>query len=698
MQRPTPFGKYLLLDRIGMGGMAEVFRAKTQGVEGFARLVAIKRILPHLAEDSRFVEMFVSEAKLASRLRHANIAQVIELDRVGGEHFIVMEYVGGRDLLNLRNHLRRRDETLPIELAAYIVAQVAQGLAHAHDLCDESGQPLHIVHRDISPQNILVSFEGAVKLIDFGIARAATDRIATRAGVLKGKYAYMSPEQVENQPTDARSDLFSLGAVLYELLTNERLFEGSNEFITLEKVREAKASPPSQLNPNVPAALDDIVLKALARDPRQRFPHAAAFEEALTRFIYSLGQSAPTLRLRAWMREHFPEEIAREHERELHARRFTLSGNGELIELPSEVIEQDEDEETALWTPDFDDLDQIVPPALISNALPAQAGGALAYPTLRAPAQHSVPPQPRAAQASSPSPQAPSQTLPPRSAPPAATHAPKAGPPERWSLDLPSERPTVNLPRAQRPRKLGWITFFVLVIALAAVASAILLRPKPAELSLEVSPPAGLAITLNGDPLLSNAQSPLRLSNLAEGHYEVRIEKPGYQPMSTRVKLSGGQSLPLSLRLEPLSQRAVRLNITPPEAELFINGQPVPAVVRAEPIALTPQQPLQIKLTAPGYAPLERMIFYDEQTDPQLNLQMSPALGQIVVTTRPPGAQVRLNGEAVGQTPFVRKDLDTRQVFKLRLELAQHEPIEEELRFGEQRRLQIAHTLKPSAP
>src|SRR6185437_13127616 len=221
---PVPFGKYLLLERINVGGMAEVFMAKAFGAEGFERLLAIKKILPTMVEDEEFITMFLDEARISVQLNHANVVQIHELGRQDENFYIAMDYVAGKDLRTILERYRRRHEIMPTAQAAYLAMRMAEGLDYAHKKKDARGQDLHIVHRDVSPQNILVSFDGEVKIIDFGIAKAANRAQKTQAGILKGKFGYMSPEQVRGLPIDRRSDIFALGVVFFEMVTGEKLF------------------------------------------------------------------------------------------------------------------------------------------------------------------------------------------------------------------------------------------------------------------------------------------------------------------------------------------------------------------------------------------------------------------------------------------------------------------------------------------
>ena len=314
--QPQQFGKYVLTERIGAGGMAEIFRATAFGVEGFTKQVCIKRILPTLTSDETFIRMFVDEAKIAVNLHHANIVQVFDLGRIGEHYFIAMELVAGRDLLAIINRCRKLRRRLPAPLVLQIIAEVCRGLDYAHR-CKVEGRPAGIIHRDVSPSNILVSWEGDVKVADFGIAKAAHKEQKTATGTLKGKYGYMSPEQVQGQPIDHRSDIFAAGVLLWESLVARRLFKGETDLETLEMVRAARVPQlPSQLNKAIPQRVDGIVKRALALHPQDRYQTAAEMAGDLADALYEMGQRADAGRLAAFMKEIFAREIADEERRE----------------------------------------------------------------------------------------------------------------------------------------------------------------------------------------------------------------------------------------------------------------------------------------------------------------------------------------------------------------------------------------------
>lgn len=280
------FGKYILLEKLAAGGMAEIYLAKSQGASGVSKFLAVKRILPQFCENTEFKDMFREEAKVSVNLRHSNVVPIFDFGEEKGHFYIVMDYVEGRNLRQILNELKKLQIQFAIEQICYVVREAAGGLDHAHRCIDGStGRPLNIIHRDISPQNIMISFEGEVKIIDFGIAKAETQVEATKAGTLKGKYGYMSPEQADGQNIDVRTDIFSLGIVLWELLANDRLFTASSEAAILRKIRECQIPSIRKINPNVPPELEKIVNKVLAKDPNLRYQTAAALHKDLNRFL-----------------------------------------------------------------------------------------------------------------------------------------------------------------------------------------------------------------------------------------------------------------------------------------------------------------------------------------------------------------------------------------------------------------------------
>ena len=287
MAEGRQFGKYTLLERIATGGMAEVWRARAHGMAGFEKILVIKRILDHLGQDDEFVRLFIDEARIAVSLLHVNIVQVFELGEVDGAYFIAMEYVHGLDLARLASRSRKVG-AFPVPIACLVICEVLKALDFAHQRRDEQGEPLNIVHCDISPQNVLLSFAGEVKITDFGISRAGF-QAKSQHEVIRGKYAYMSPEQVGGKPLDGRTDLFSTSIVLFELVTGRRLFKARTREETLARVRRAEVPSPKGYRPEISDDLERLLLKALSKRPEDRFQTAGEMHEAMTTIMVREG-------------------------------------------------------------------------------------------------------------------------------------------------------------------------------------------------------------------------------------------------------------------------------------------------------------------------------------------------------------------------------------------------------------------------
>jgi serine/threonine-protein kinase len=279
--------RYRVVDRLEAGGMAEVFRGEALSVQGFKKQVAIKRVLPHLAQNPNFISMFLDEARLGARLSHANIVTVFDIGAADNTYFIVMEFIDGVNLKSMIEGLRKSGQRFPMKEAIYICIEACRGLSYAHETLGEEGEELNIVHRDVSPPNILISKRGEVKLTDFGLAKATTQLEKTDPGVVKGKFSYLSPEAAMGQEVDARADIFALGIVLWEMLAGRRLFLGETDYQTVKLVQQANIPSLTRLNPEVDEEFEGVLLKALARDPAQRYQSCRDFGDALAGYIFS---------------------------------------------------------------------------------------------------------------------------------------------------------------------------------------------------------------------------------------------------------------------------------------------------------------------------------------------------------------------------------------------------------------------------
>ncbi|MCP4504578.1 MAG: serine/threonine protein kinase [Deltaproteobacteria bacterium] len=316
--------------------MAEIFLARQEGLEGFEKTICIKRIRPHLSNQPNFVRMFLNEAKLAAQLTHPNIVQIYDLGRINESYFIAMEYVSGRDMSRILPKADKQGIPFPMIYALKIASNALEGLYYAHTKADAYDNPLGVVHRDITPENILVSYDGTVKIVDFGIAKASTQLEQTRAGEIKGKLSYMSPEQAMGKPLDHRSDVFAVGAILYEWITGVKLFTGENEMAILKSIIDGKIYPPSYFKEDVPEAVERILMTALAKDREERYQTSWDMQFDIDTFLAGSEFTPSNIHLSNFMKQLFEDEIEREKEMLLKSKRMQAEP---LAEDDSDVLE-----------------------------------------------------------------------------------------------------------------------------------------------------------------------------------------------------------------------------------------------------------------------------------------------------------------------------------------------------------------------
>jgi serine/threonine protein kinase len=286
--------RYRVVEKLESGGMAEVFRAESEGLQGFRKQVAIKRVLPHLSSKKKFISMFLDEARLSAQLSHSNCVQVFDIGVGDNAFFIVMEFVDGANLKSIIEHIKKTGHDFPVEHAVYLSLELCKGLSYAHELTDNSGVPLHIVHRDMSPPNVLITKNGEVKIVDFGLAKANSQLEKSEPGIIKGKFSYLSPEAAMGQEVDLRTDIFAVGIILWELLSGQRLFLGDTDFQTVKRVQAAQVPSISQINRKVPQELEKIMARALARDPAARYGTARELGLDLSKFLFKFGVPVST--------------------------------------------------------------------------------------------------------------------------------------------------------------------------------------------------------------------------------------------------------------------------------------------------------------------------------------------------------------------------------------------------------------------
>lgn len=618
MKQPIPFGKFLLLERINVGGMAEIFLARTKGVQGFRRILAIKKILPTMAEDKEFTDMFVDEARIASELSHAGIVQIFELGKYVDDYYIAMEFVHGKDLRYIQERMARERKPLPLNLTVFIAFKICEALDYAHTKKDPSGRPLGIIHRDISPQNVIISFEGEVKICDFGIAKAANRSQKTQAGVLKGKFGYMSPEQVRGLPLDGRSDIFTVGTLLYEMVTLERLFIGESDFSTLEKVRNADVVPPSAYNREVPEDLEEIILKALAKEVEDRFQNAAEFGEALQGFLLERQTMVSSRDLSTFMKKSFVSELEAELRRleEYQAMPDPLPGTYAEGEAEAEA-----EPEVESGPGDDNAKTMIFASREPGGAAPPPLPAATSRPA-------SIPPWEKQPNTKSlkpvlavPSPDAKTMIF-SDGLKPELTDAktmifvdPEAQPEPTTDKGA---RPQLHVitggqdaPRPARGPSLRERLFFPVAVLAAlllgwsiyATLAASRNRAEAARTRLEIqsSPALGIELSLDGQAVAT--ETPFAADNLPPGKHQVRIARKGYEALERSVFLEDGTRLLLDVALSKLPEEA------PPPP---------------------PEKPLP-----PPPSPVTEVLFESD----------------------PPGATVSVNGKKLGETPLRIRDL-----------------------------------------
>src|SRR6187402_477275 len=319
--------RYKVLEKIASGGMAEVFRAESAGLEGFKKTVAIKRVLPHLSEKKQFIGMFLDEARVSAQLSHSNCVQVFDIGVGDNTYFIVMEYVDGADLKGVIEHRKKTSTPFPVEEACLICVRICEGLSYAHELTDNNGESLHIVHRDMSPPNVLITRFGEVKIVDFGLAKANSQLEKSEPGIIKGKFSYLSPEAAQGKSVDQRTDIFAVGIILWELLAGRRLFLGETDLETVRQVQRAEVPPIRNFNAGVTPELERVVARGLAGDPTRRYQSAREFGRDLNQVLFNLSRPVSSFDIATLVE---PIRAEREHEK----RRRVMSGSiiGSLID------------------------------------------------------------------------------------------------------------------------------------------------------------------------------------------------------------------------------------------------------------------------------------------------------------------------------------------------------------------------------
>jgi serine/threonine protein kinase len=640
--RPVIFGKYCLLERISVGGMAEVFRSRPFNAPGFKRFLAVKRILPNLAEDEQFISMFVDEAKIAVQLNHRQICQIYELGRLQDSFYIVMEYIAGKNLLQIQNHFRAHKRLMSITQAAFIAENICLGLDYAHRKVDDNGNAMNIIHRDISPQNILVSYEGEVKVIDFGIARAASKNQQTQVGVLKGKFGYMSPEQAQGIDIDHRSDIFAVGCLLWEMLTSRRLFHGKSDFETLEKVRAAEVPPPSERNNRVPREIDRIVLKALSRDRDVRYQHASEFADDLRMFLDAVKPRYSEQTLSQWMVGNFTEELEAEREKIPQFQQFITVED--VLRHNDQTWEEIGDDD--LETVDEEDSTRVVAPGQRPTFRPAVL------------AENDDEPMATVVMF------ADEIRLPSRPVEPLLdADEEDLGPPVTSSL------PAVALTAPRKRTGARNAVLGVAAIALvgvAAVLGVLLTRPTTGTLIVSTTPAADVVVSINGQ--LQTGTPPMTIEGLPPGTLVLQLSAPGYQSFVTPVDLQAGQTASITHTLAPIPRDGtvfIQLGETP-DAAVYLDGVLVGGEGSAREFTASSGDRHIVEVYKAGFFVDAYEFTLGSAEEFRRTVELRPVLGTLRISSTPAG-EVLINGEPRGSTSdrLVIEGLDVATVHEL---------------------------------
>lgn len=583
------WGHYLIQERLAHGGMAEVYKAKTVDPNGIERLVVIKRILPHIASNSEYVNMLIDEAKIAVHFTHGNIAQVYDLGKIGDDYFIVMEYVDGKTIGQIQREMRARDETIPLDILAYTMMELCRGLDYIHRKSNNEGEPLGVVHRDVSPQNIILSYSANVKIIDFGVAKADDKASHTESGVLKGKFAYMSPEQADGLAVDRRSDIFSAGVLLWELLTQKRLFKRKTNRDTIKAVIKAQYKLPSKLRPDVPKALDRIVDRALQRKAAKRYQYASEMAVDLEQFLRTYNPDFRPVRVAQFLYRYFGPEPD--------------EANLPLVMPEIEVAQ--------LPPPDPDRLKEIDGESV--SKVPNQASAGMVRIT---------------------------------ESRPESVHPTQLAPEEEVTEVEP-------IAKKGRQRLVLSMALGLFLVAIGYVVFQALNPAPKGHLYLEITPPnASLTInhqriepSADGVYYLEYlAHKPMTVLVEAEGFLEVT------QHVTLAPNQERELTVELEPKVAPFANLSIKTN--PSGGSIFIDDTEwttqSPTVIPR----LNSGQQYEIVVRLEGYHEYRENVFLEPGATQELNITLNKAYGELEFFSNPPGAYVIVDGQIVGKTPY----------------------------------------------
>ncbi len=667
-------GRYQVINRIASGGMAEVFLAKAVGAMGFQRLVALKLIHANFTRDPEFVKMFIDEARIAMHLHHRNIVQVFDLDKTNDTYFIAMEFVHGVNLYDLYERLAGNRRWFEIPLALYLVAEVSKGLHFAHTRTGTDGKPLGIIHRDISPQNVLLSFEGEVKITDFGIATAAERLHQTAAGIVKGKYAYMAPERLEEKPVDARVDVFSVGVLLYEMLVGENPFAGPTAVETIENVLSKKIPSPSERGAPVSRRLDDICMKALARDPNQRFRSCQALADAVTEYAMELtyarkDMAAGDTAVAQTLQELFPDKARRAPEtappRSLslpvperrvaggdttpdptgpQAAPQEFAQTNEDLGPATAPVDEDYDAPTILKLSAVDDLPSDEPDLATISSVGLEDSSSRPY-DVTGPTE--LPPGPGKGRHNE----------------------------DAFASTVPSQSglPTVQLEPVSPAQ----------IAQARALSSTVRPQPSFSQGGFQAAPYVASAsqgrVGQSSDDALV---LPIHSQELPSPQPKSKLQWVAVALLILAVAVVGVAVATVRGGDSSASTVSINFTTTPPGATLTVNGQTHPDLTPTQ-VRVAAEQTVKIQISLSGYESVERVIRPLAGTTPAVAETLVRRTGEISVRATPAEARVLLDGQDKGSGSVVLSRLPLGKVAKIEVQLAGYEPVVQEITLDE---------------
>lgn len=646
-------GQYYLMEKISQGGMAEIYKGLSYDVHGLKKTVCIKKILPHLSANEEFISSLIDEAKLAVKLVHGNIAQTFDLGKVGGDYFMVMEYVEGRTLSQINKKCVLQGKLIPIPHLIYFISEVANALNYMHRRTDEYGNLLHIVHRDVSPQNIMISYSGTVKIIDFGIAKAAFKMGSTDAGMLKGKFAYMSPEQARGDEIDARSDIFSLGIILHEMLTGQRLFKADDSRQTVRNVRQATVEPPSAIRGDLPEDLDGIVMRALAKDRRRRYPFASEIHGDLVKFIHANYPEFKPSDAAMFMQELFGDEMKTPPPVEMDARTPHL-----IIDRSNSALADDSQfEATGRARVSALNLEEYM--------LDDMQDGKEAKDERRKPVA--------------------------------------VGPDEE------DRTGPLKLGFISFGRRWFKFTLFLAVSVISVSYLAYRFVGKPAKLPATVQfaeivlviSPSDAEVFLDGR--LVGRASPVDIKDiLPDEDHTIEVVKEGFVTHRQDIKLSAGEVAKLLVSLDPAIPPRAQIEIitTPPGAIVFLDDQETSYRTPIEISDMPPDKEITIGVYLQGYRFWTKKVLLKGGEVRSFDVSLTKDFAALSIESQPPKALVMMDGVPVGQTPFSRDDLEPDRVYRIEVWHEGFVPFSQEIKpaAGRKEELHIQLTAEPKLP